>query len=201
VIQVGAGQPANQVAQVSASLRRLGRSFTRGRAYTTQVGSARASWKKAQADEAALFADVRALLRSMYPGQLGACMYCERSEAEDIDHFRPMSWYPGRIFDWLNYVYSCAPCNKKKGSKLRLHDRAGVDIKYARPRKVPPIPPPRGTPLLINPREEDPMQFFGLDLGTGVLVESAPKGSLEFRRAKHTLDKLGLNKRELPVEW
>jgi 5-methylcytosine-specific restriction endonuclease McrA len=200
VIQVRQGQPVARVTHVAATLLGLKTSFERGRTYADQVRLARARWKKALGDDAALFEEARGLLKSMYPGDLGACMYCERSEASEIDHFKSMVWYPGHIFDWLNYVYSCSVCNKKKGSKLRLHDAQGREINYTRRRGVTPVPPPDGSSLLINPRCEDPMQFLWLDLGTGMLTELSPKGSLTHRRAVHTLTKLGLNKRELPAE-
>ena len=44
------------------------------------------------------------------------------------------------------------------------------------------------------------MQFFNLDLSTGMLVESGPQGSVSRVRASHTLKLLGLNKRTLPEQ-
>ena len=191
---------AGRVAALEASLRTLDTTFRSTRDYAAQVKDARKTWKKALSKESRIFDEVRDLLGSMYPGGLAACMYCEGPEASQIDHFRAMSWFPNEVFEWINYIHACSVCNTRKGSKLRLLGTRDNELRYARPRGSTPVPPPNGSPLLINPRSEDPMRFLKLDLGTGMLVESSAKGCLEYRRANHTLQKLGLNDRQLPEQ-
>lgn len=191
---------AHLCAHVEQALNTLQTSLAQVGAYPAQVKRARPAWKKAQSDDPRLFSRVKELLGSMVPGGLAVCMYCGCSEASEIDHFKSMTWYPGLLFAWANYLYACGVCNQKKGSKLRLYGTNGREITYARSRKATPVPPPAGAPLLINPRDEDPMLLLSLDLDTGILSPSRPKGSIEHSRADHTITKLGLNQRQLPEQ-
>lgn len=50
------------------------------------------------------------------------CGYCGKSEAVtkntfEIDHFIPIKYAPEKEEDYLNLVYSCYECNRKKASK------------------------------------------------------------------------------------
>lgn len=195
---------ANDGARIAAAAAHLGvlaADFRRQhRTYAGRAKAARGTWTRALGRETVLFAEVRALLGSMYPSSPGKCMYCEASEASEIEHFRPLKWYPDDLFSWVNYLHACSVCNKKKGSNLVLRDVGGRELICRRARGVAPTPPPPGSPLLVNPRNEDPMQSFSLDLDTGILKESAARGTLGYRRAKHTLDKFHLNKRSLPEQ-
>jgi len=33
----------------------------------------------------------------------------------EVDHHQPKSKYPGRVYDWDNYIWSCHECNQHKG--------------------------------------------------------------------------------------
>lgn len=199
MIRVQPGDPT-MVRRIQRDLRALQTTFEHGKSYAARVGSASPAWEKAQKDNTDLFLRMRSQLGSMVPGGLAVCMYCGRSEAHQIDHFKSMAWYPELLFSWANYLYACGVCNQKKGSKLRLYGTNGREITYARSRKATPVPPPDGAPLLINPRDEDPMLLLRLDLDTGILSPSRPKGSIEHSRADHTITKLGLNQRQLPEQ-
>src|ERR1700679_2460550 len=50
----------------------------------------------------------------------GVCNYCEQSEANDIEHIFPKSFFPGFTFLWTNYLLACKQCNS--GLKLDLCD-------------------------------------------------------------------------------
>jgi len=108
VIRLRPASPAARVDRVRRELRALGASFTSVGGYAAQVRAARKEWKKVLIKHSALFTHARDLLKSMDPAGLGGCMYCGRSEASEIEHFKPMNWYPAYIFDWLNYIYSCS---------------------------------------------------------------------------------------------
>ncbi len=70
------------------------------------------------------FEQVRAALAAMAPGAPGVprCMYCNANESVDIDHFRPLSQYPGHAFVWSNLLLACGICNNHKRDRFPLDD-------------------------------------------------------------------------------
>ena len=168
--------------------------------YADQVVAAKKLFKARNTKSNATFKTVRGKLLEMCSG-FGRCVYCEVSQADEVEHMRPKDLYPEAVFDWGNYVYACGPCNGPKNSQfavlpprtrtLQIVTRAGGD----------PIKPPiAGRPALIDPRTEDPLQYMELDLaGTFWFVPTAVDGSREYHRAKFTIDLLRLNDREVLV--
>lgn len=65
----------------------------------------------------------------------------------------------------------------------------------SRPKGVPPLtPPPAGEMVFVNPRKDDPLHFFKLDLrGTFRLVASPGLTGRDRARADYTLKVLPLN--------
>ncbi len=117
--------------------------------------------------------------------------------ADEIEHFKPKDWYPQACFAWENYLYACGPCNVRKSNQFAVFiGETGKRSNLIRKREDLIYPPEQGRPLLINPRREDPLAFFFLDLqGTG---EYAPKLGLkseDVERADYTIDTLKLNGR------
>ncbi len=77
------------------------------------------SKKGSRAGEAA-FLEIEATLRGMCNAPR-RCMYCEDSEAWDIDHVKPKSKYPGDAFLWNNFLLACSICNSRfKGSRYHV---------------------------------------------------------------------------------
>jgi uncharacterized protein (TIGR02646 family) len=103
------------------------------------------------------FREIRAILRQMTSG-LERCMYCEDSQGIAIEHFWPKAIYPQRAFDWLNYLIICTLCNSNKREQFPLDDA--------------------GSPLLLDPTDEDPLDHMVLSPATGELVALSPKGKL-----------------------
>ncbi|WP_165223693.1 retron system putative HNH endonuclease [Aquisphaera insulae] len=77
----------------------------------------------------------------------GKCAYCENIAAKDIEHFHPKSIYPNRMFAWNNFLRGCKNCNNVKQSQFPLD---GV-----------------GGRLLIDPCEDEPLEYFTWDMMTG----------------------------------
>jgi hypothetical protein len=129
-------------------------------------------------------------------------MYCEDSVASEIEHFQPKDFYPESVFVWKNYLYSCGPCNWTKNNQFAIiRPRSHHHLVVTRKPGDPVVPPPRGRPVLINPRVENPLRFFELDLrGTFEFVPIAPSGSEEYKRAEYTLRVLGPNERDYLIE-
>jgi uncharacterized protein (TIGR02646 family) len=126
------------------------------------------------------------------------CAYCEDSCADEVEHIWPKNIYPEHVFQWPNYLYACGPCNGPKGDKFAIYrerDGRRVDITpgYKRLRS---IPPPSGSPLLIDPRQEDPLDYLKLDLlMTFRFFPIGPYPSRAWQRAKYTIEVLRLNDR------
>lgn len=83
-------------------------------------------------------------------GSRERCAYCSDSHASDVDHFKPIALDHQKTFQWSNFLWVCARCNRQKGSRFPL---AGD-----------------GTPLLIDPSRTDPWKHLTLDTESGVIA-------------------------------
>ena len=132
-------------------------------------------------------------------GGSGRCCYCELSQPDEVEHVRPKDWFPEVAFAWSNYTYSCGPCNGPKNNQFAVFKRGSRSLtRLVRERDDPVIPPPAGSPALIDPRTENPLDFMELDLSeTFLFVETADEGTREYERAKYTIEVLRLNERDV----
>ena len=168
--------------------------------FPAQVAAAKKQFSSKNKKTNATFKIVREKLVKMH-GDLIRCAYCEDSVADEVEHLYPKSIFPERVFKWSNYTYACGPCNGPKNSKFRLFRSIdGQEIDITPPRRKPPgwvaTKPPKGVPLLIDPRRENPLDFLWLDL-IGAEKMIIPKIGLspkDLRRAKYTRKILGLNR-------
>lgn len=143
------------------------------------------------------FDAIKKVLTAMCSGAR-RCAYCEDSAADEVEHIYPKHFYPDRVFVWRNYIYACGPCNSPKGSRFAVFT-AGLnsELELVRDAYVS-SPPPAGMSALIDPRVEDASRFLALELrDTFYFVARAAPGTLDYERAKYTIDVLGLNAREL----
>ncbi|MEH0423553.1 HNH endonuclease [Streptomyces sp. B21-083] len=102
------------------------------------------------------------------------CMYCGDSQGTDVDHFEPKSRAPLRTFDWLNHLYACSFCNSfEKGNRFPTA--------------------PDGSPLLVDPTAEDPLDHLRLVLPLGEY-----QGLTE--RGWSCIDVFGLNRRPVLIK-
>lgn len=168
--------------------------------YTERIFHAQQRFENENRLGNAVFDTVKMTLASMCSGAC-RCMYCEDSSASEIEHFHPKSFYPNFVFAWLNYLYSCGPCNRTKLSHFRILSVSGEFVDLFRMRRGSAVEPATGAPVLLNPRVEDPLAFLSLDLvDTFHFVPRHAKGTLEQARAQYTITLLKLNMREiLPV--
>ncbi|MFF9566564.1 HNH endonuclease [Streptomyces sp. NPDC014685] len=152
------------------------------RTYTRQIEKTAESGRKAKAAELWSHTTVRrhvrdgllATLADMAPGHQ-RCMYCGDSQGTDIDHFEPKSLAPTRTFEWLNHLLACAYCNSNQ--KRNAFPRSEED----------------GSPLLVDPTLEDPLDHLRLVLPLCTYKGLTPQGEA-------CIDVFGLNSRGVLVD-
>jgi len=164
--------------------------------YATQVAAAKRLFGQRNKAKNATFLAVRTKLTEMCNGPR-RCMYCEDSVADEVEHFKPKDLYPDVVFSWANYLFACGPCNGPKNNKFCVVDVNGNLLDVTRSRNQPVVPPLKGSSALINPRRENPLEFFWLDLKNTFEFTAHPNliGVAQLR-AEYTLDVLGLNSRD-----
>lgn len=131
------------------------------------------AWKSARQSKP--LKTVYAVLRAM-AGQRERCMYCCDSHGTDIEHFWPKSDHPDRMFRWPNLLLCCTECGRFKGDRFPLL---------------------AGTPMLVDPSDDDPWQFLDFDHMTGVIVARFDRAAnAESAKGAETVKLLQLDRRE-----
>jgi len=168
--------------------------------FPKKVGRAKTEWtgKIGSTPKKAAFTDIKETLIEMCVG-VEVCNYCENNEATDVEHIYPKSLFPERAFRWNNYLLACKTCNTHyKLDQFAVFDAAGsaASVEVARNTQ-----PPTDDGTLIDPRTEDPLQYFWLDIEnkTFVLDPRLKLSSRDYERARYTLKLLGLNDRDALV--
>lgn len=156
--------------------------------YASMVIKARELWDE-RCDNAVL-SRIRGVLLQMCTER--QCMYCEGSVASHLEHFHPKDFCPDAVFSWANYLFVCGPCNIRKSNRFAVFSPvSGHRVDYKRKRGDAVQQPERGRPLLINPREEDPLDLLMIDLpGTGTFVPRGAAGTQDWIRAEYTATEL-----------
>ena len=113
----------------------------------------------------------------------GLCWYCEMqchpaSEVSGlsatVDHFRPLSQFPERAYEWSNWIFSCYRCNSD--NKMDKWPALGY------------VDPGAGD------ERERPERYFDYDELTGEIVPHPSLTGDDQRKAEVTIADLGLNK-------
>ena len=145
-----------------------------------------------------IFNEVKTALDSMCSGAR-RCVYCEDSLGCEVEHIRPKSLYPESCFSWENYVYACGLCNKRKSNKFTVFD--GTTHELLKITKKTLDNKNKGNDVMINPRNENPMEYCKLDLENKacrfVIIENL--GKREKAKAKYTFFTM-LNLNDVPYE-
>ena len=119
--------------------------------------------------------DILSALRQMM-GKRERCMYCLDSHGSDIEHFRPKSNYPKRMFRWRNLLLCCTECGRFKGSQFPLNGKR---------------------PLLIDPSKEEPWRYLDFDPDTGnITARFDLQNNAYFPNGEKTVEVLQLDRRE-----
>lgn len=155
--------------------------------------------------------DVRLKLSELYHNK---CAYCETFDNEfQIEHYRPKKGvhgsnprHPGYYwlcYEWSNLLPSCYDCNKP-GSKGNYFDLRNGGVRATDFNKGDDLLLnsvmlfTNERPLLINPEEPgfDALDYFRFNRGLEI-KEVAQVGSVNFERAKYTIDTIRLNREKL----
>jgi uncharacterized protein (TIGR02646 family) len=165
--------------------------------YKDRVKSGKELFGKRNRPSNTTFRKVRQILVEMCSGAR-RCGYCEDSVADQVEHIAPKDLYPEAVFVWENYLYACGQCNNPKSNQYAVFSHeTGNLVEVTRINHQRVFPPELGSPVLINPRFEDPLQFLELDLlGTFYFLPAETLNSRDRQRAEYTLDVLRLNDRD-----
>jgi uncharacterized protein (TIGR02646 family) len=102
----------------------------------------------------------------------GICGYCERECKGEVDHFRPKSRFPERVYEWKNWVLACHACNNMKGGKWPVGG-------YVDP--------------CAKSRNARPEAYFDFDTTTGEILPTANLSAARRRKAEQMIADLRLN--------
>jgi uncharacterized protein (TIGR02646 family) len=168
--------------------------------FEAQAKKASSRWDSKTSTRAAkeAFADIKKTLIEMCVG-VEICVYCEQNEATDIEHIFPKKLYPEKAFSWDNYVLACGKCNThhKADNFSVFNPRNSTDELDVKPARGTYQPPPTDDALFLNQRNEDPMDFFELNLTLQQFIYTPkhPAGTRNRLKAEYTIKLLGLNSR------
>lgn len=116
----------------------------------------------------AAFQEIKTKLETMTVGKV-VCNYCEHNEAIDIEHIKPKGFFPQSTFVWENYILACKACNtdnKLDNFAVFLPD-GEVHQLNASNRGIEPL----STDItFINPRIDNPTDYFSLDLLSAIFI-------------------------------
>ncbi|CAA9269608.1 MAG: hypothetical protein AVDCRST_MAG56-2975 [uncultured Cytophagales bacterium] len=149
------------------------------------------------------FGEIRKTLLQMCVG-VEICNYCEHNEATDIEHVYPKKSFPEKAFRWENYILSCGKCNTDyKSDKFAVFNPLhSADLEELPRQRGTYSQPANADGVLINPRWENPLDYLWLDIqNKSFHFTDKPGISLrDCRKAKYTIELLGLNARTPLVE-
>ena len=174
-------------------LRRYQRKVDKAGTYPKQVAAGKRLFESYNRQDNQVFRSVRTRLTDMCAGAQ-RCGYCEDSVGDEVEHIKPKDLYPEQVFVWENYLLACGRCNGGKSNRFSVINRGRL-IEVTRRRNHPIRRPRAGASALINPRDEEPLEFFDLDLmGTFVFLPRIDLPRIDEQRASYTIDVLNLNR-------
>jgi uncharacterized protein (TIGR02646 family) len=137
------------------------------------------------------FDEIRAKLQKMCVS-VGICVYCEQSEASDIEHIYPKSFFPIFAFLWTNYLLICKQCNTAfKLDKCFVMDNLGTIHVTVRGQE-----PAHQRMAFINPRAVNPADYMIINTQNYTFEILEGLSTTDYNKADKTIDILALNTRD-----
>jgi len=145
------------------------------------------------------------------------CAYCEAYEPEpEVEHYRPKRSVAGEAlhngyywlcYEWSNLMPACHDCNKRRskgthfpveGVRQTAPVLVGGAINFVESRLISNTLSVVEIPLLLNPEFPafNPFDFFRID-SVGKFIPHADYGTLAYRKAETTIEKIRLNRDKL----
>lgn len=180
-------RPASLPSDVLAYLARQTAAIEAESRYDDRVRKALAAWSAKNSNFFQKNGAIRGILADANDCK-GYCHYCQVSEADEVEHIFPKKLYPTKTFEWENYLAVCGPCNVAKLNKFALRTEHGILHLNDN------SPPPLGTPLFLNLRTENPVEYFELSFDTGILSARTGLPREDVERAEYTLKTVKLNR-------
>lgn len=176
----------------SIELKKLQKRINSEKGFLDRVAKAQSLWNtKGGNNGKQAFVEVKNSLYKLCVYE-GLCNYCEQSEANDIEHIYPKSFYPEKTFEWENYILACKQCNSGyKLDKCHVLDGKNNLLLIDRGKE-----PPHKTLAFINPRKENPSRFMILEMSSFRFIARPGIKKRDLNRVKSTIDILELNDRD-----
>jgi uncharacterized protein (TIGR02646 family) len=164
--------------------------------FAKRADKAQSLWdSKGGANGKKAFEEVKEMLTSMCV-YVEVCNYCEQSEANDIEHIAPKSFFPDLAFVWKNYLLACKQCNSGlKLDRCFVMDADGKAFETVRGEE-----PLFKEIAFINPRTENPNDFMYLNMETFKFDIFPWLNNHEKSKAISTIEILQLNDRATLVK-
>jgi uncharacterized protein (TIGR02646 family) len=164
--------------------------------FAKRADKAQSLWdSKGGANGRKAFEEVKEILTSMCV-YVEVCNYCEQSEANDIEHIAPKSFFPDLAFVWKNYLLACKQCNSGlKLDRCFVMDNDGKAIETVRGEE-----PLFKEIAFINPRTENPNDFMYLNMETFKFDVFPWLNNHQKSKAISTIEILQLNNRATLVK-
>lgn len=122
------------------------------------------------------------------------CCYCEHNVSDDeIEHIFTKSLFPELVFFFINYVLVCGRCNRYKLDAFAVFDDETSTSITKFEKGKPKSQPSSSRNVFIDPRRENPMDYFLLNLNTGILGIHPLATEREKLKAEYTRELLDLN--------
>ncbi|MFN0214593.1 MAG: hypothetical protein ACKVT2_10095 [Saprospiraceae bacterium] len=160
--------------------------------FSAKAAKSKSLWEtKGNAEGKRAFEQIKLALTEMCVG-VNVCNYCEGNEANDIEHIYPKSFFPEFAFVWTNYLLACKQCNSGlKLDKCFVMDDEGNVHETTRGQE-----PLHRSIAQVNPRIEDPDDFFWLNMKVWKFEIHEGLSEQNFNKADKTLEILALNERD-----
>lgn len=161
--------------------------------FADKAAKAQSLWigKNSTAIRKVAFDEIREKLTKMCVS-VGICNYCEQSEANDIEHIYPKSFFPIFAFLWTNYLLVCKQCNTAfKLDRCFVMDSSGTIHVTVRGQE-----PAHPRIAFINPRTENPADYMIMNTQDFEFEILDGLSTMDYNKADKTLEILALNTRD-----
>lgn len=171
--------------------------------YKEQVLEAKVLWqnKKKSGAQKSAFNRIEKELQKMVMGANACCAYCEENIGNNIEHIYPKGLYPNKTFVWQNFLWSCNQCNgTHKVAQFQIFESPNSAKIINLVSNYQFVAPLNDDAVFINPHVDNPLDYFRLNLETGLLeIIAQDQSSRAYKRADYTLKMLQLNQRKALV--